>query len=111
VRDQARREVETIWHGVELYEPDWSYESRLLAWHMYEAPATKRGEQIYVIANAHWEAHHCALPGVRWGRWCRFLDTSLPSPNEIAEATGVFAEVSQDRYLVGPRSVVVLVAR
>jgi len=35
----------------------------------------------------------------------------VASPNEITEATGVFAEVSQDRYLVGPRSVVVLVAR
>ncbi len=111
VGDQARREVGTVWHGVELNEPDWSYESRLLGWHMYEAPATKRGEQIYVIANAHWEAHSCALPGVKWGQWRRFVDTSLAAPNEIAEATGVFAEIAQDRYFVGPRSVVVLVAR
>jgi glycogen operon protein len=111
VRDQARREVETVWHGVELNQPDWSYESHLLAWHMYEAPASKRGEQIYVIANAHWEAHSCALPPVIWGQWCKFVDTSLPSPGEIAEAVGVFPEIPQDRYVAGPRSVVVLVAR
>jgi glycogen operon protein len=111
VRDQTRREVNTVWHGVERNQPDWSYESRLLAWHMFEAPETRRGEQIYVIANAHWEPHSCALPPVVWGRWRRFVDTSAPSPNDIAEPTGVLAEIPQDRYVAGPRSVVVLVAR
>jgi glycogen operon protein len=111
VRDQARREVNTVWHGVELNQPDWSYESRLLAWHMYEAPVTSRGEQIYVIANAHWEEHNCAIPPVSWGQWRRLLDTSLASPNDIAEPNAVLAEIPQDRYLAGPRSVVVLVAR
>lgn len=111
VRDHTRREVETMWHGVELHKPDWSHESRLLAWHMYEAPETRPGEQIYVIANAHWEAHRCALPPVCWGRWRRFLDTSCAAPKDISEPDGALVDVRQDTYRVGPRSVVVLVAR
>ena len=111
VRDHTRREVETVWHGVELHKPDWSYESRLLAWHMFEAPETRPGEQIYVIANAHWDAHRCALPPLCWGKWRRFLNTSLGAPNDIADPEGPLAEIPQDICRVGPRSVVVLVAR
>ncbi len=111
VRDHTRREVETVWHGVELHKPDWSYESRLLAWHMFEAPETRPGEQIYVIANAHWEPHRCALPPVCWGRWHRFVDTSCAAPKDISEPEGALVDIRQDSYRVGPRSVVVLVAR
>jgi len=110
VRDQTRREVTTVWHGVELNKPDWSYESRLLAWHTFEAPMNRRGEHVYVVANAHWEAHSCVLPPVTWGRWRRFVDTSLRTPKDITDPTGAFPDVPRDRYLVGPRSVVVLVA-
>jgi isoamylase len=111
VRDHTRREVETVWHGVELHKPDWSYESRLLAWHMFEAPETRPGEQIYVIANAHWEAHRCELPPLSWGKWRRFVDTSCAPPKDIAEPEEALREVRQDSYRVGSRSVVVLVAR
>ena len=111
VRAETRREVETVWHGVDLHKPDWSYDSRLLAWHMFEAPETRAGEQIYVIANAHWEAHRCALPPLCWGKWRRFLDTSLSSPNDIEDPDGELAEIRQDICRVGPRSVIVLVAR
>ena len=109
IRDQTRRNVITEWHGVELNKPDWSYESRLLARHTYEDPANRKGEQVYFIANAHWEAHSCALPPIEWGRWRRFIDTSLASPEDIADPKGPFPEVAPDRYLVGPRSVVALV--
>jgi isoamylase len=111
VRANTRREVETVWHGVELHKPDWSYESRLLAWHMFEVPETRPGEQICAIANAHWEGHDCALPPLCWGTWRRFLDTSLPAPHDIGEPDGVLGDIHQDRYRVGPRSVVVLVAQ
>ncbi len=111
VRDQTRRDVETVWHGVELHKPDWNFESRLLAWHMFEAPETRPGEQIYVIANAHWEAHRCALPPVCWGTWRRFIDTSRPAPTDIADPEGALQKIRQESYLAGPRSVVVLVAR
>ena len=28
--------------GMDLHKPDWSFDSRLLAWHMFEAPETRR---------------------------------------------------------------------
>jgi glycogen operon protein len=111
VRDNTSREVTTVWHGVELHKPDWSWGSHLLAWHMFEAPETRPGEQIYVIANAHWEAHSCALPPVCWGKWRRLVDTSLGAPKDIAEPDAALPEIRSQRYRVAPRSVVVLVAR
>jgi isoamylase len=111
VRDDTRREARTVWHGVELHKPDWGDDSRLLAWHMFEEPETRPGEQIYVIANAHWESHRCALPPLCWGKWRRFVDTSLSPPHDIADPNGALADIRQDICRVGPRSVVVLVAR
>ena len=51
------------WHGVRLHEPDWSYESRSLAMHLYGRPEN-RPDHIYLIANAHWEPHEFELPVV-----------------------------------------------
>ena len=53
--DAERPTRHIAWHGVDIGKPDWSWESRSLAMHLYDRG---RGEEdIYFIANAHWEEH------------------------------------------------------
>ena len=104
------REIFLSWGGIRPELADWSSESRLLSLHIFEGPRDAPGEQIYIVANAHWEVAECELPPLTWGAWTRFADTSLPIPADIADP-GEEVEIGQDRYLVGPRSVVILTAR
>ena len=94
------------WHGVELEQPDRSESSRSLA-------VTIRGRSValHIVANAYWEALDFALPPADdGGTWQRVLDTSLPSPDDIAFGPDA-PTVETHAYRVGPRSVVVLAAR
>ena len=109
--DASGSRIGIEWHGVELHAPDWSPESHLLALHLFEPGITVSGDQIYLIANAHWESHDCAIPRLAGQRWHRFLDTTLDPPDDVAESDEAAVPLLQcNRYCVGPRSVVVLVA-
>jgi hypothetical protein len=59
--DEERHALHLAWHGVDIGKPDWSWESRALAMHLYDSSGGE-AEDIYVIANAHWEAHAVELP-------------------------------------------------
>jgi glycogen operon protein len=102
--DQAQLE----WHGVALSSPDWSDHSHSIAF----AASSLRGRfTIYAALNAYWEPLTFELPpngkGTN-GRWRRWIDTSLQSPEDIYtwEEAPV---VSQPKYVVAPRSLVLLV--
>jgi isoamylase len=98
------------WHGVRLHEPDWSYESRTLAMHLHGQP-NNRQDHIYMIANAHWEAHEFELPVTPGWEWTRSVDTSLHAPMDIADPGEPQTAIEPLRYRAGPRSVVVLLGR
>jgi glycogen operon protein len=83
------------WHGVEQNRPDWSWESRLVACHQFEAGGDA-AEHLYIIANAHWEALDCDLPIVSGG-WRRVADTSLAPPDDCADADDTDAPQIQNR--------------
>jgi glycogen operon protein len=68
-------------------------------------------EDIYFIANAHWEAYTFELPHLPGRRWCRFVDTMQTPPHDIAELGAEATLAEQRQYPVGARSVVVLVRR
>jgi glycogen operon protein len=110
VPDAGRREIAMYWGGRNPAEADWSHESRLLTLHLFEAPGQVAGENIYVIANAHWEAAECILPALPWGQWRRFADTALAAPDDICEP-GQEARIPQTSYRAGPRSVVILIGK
>jgi glycogen operon protein len=96
------------WHGVQLYQPDWSEQSHSLAFST-EVPREKLG--FFWILNAYWAPLHFALPPTRdkqATRWRRWIDTYLDSPNDIV-AWDEAPSISDAEYFVGPRSVVVLV--
>jgi isoamylase len=95
------------WHGVALHQPDWSHDSRSLAMHLHGCPDGAH-EHIYLISNAHWEAHEFELPVVPGWRWVRVVDTSLESPDDIAEPGQEPVILNSQSYAAGPRSTVVL---
>ncbi len=97
---------EITWHGVHLNEPDWRYESRSLAFELYNP---SQGEHLHVMLNAYWEPLHFAIPPhMASGVWCLGLDTFQPSPDDFPEPLRPLQD--QKRYMVQPRSAVILVA-
>ncbi len=95
------------WHGVRLGQPDWSHDSRSLA---FTVPSLKGRFLFHVMLNAYWEALEFELPPPAKGpdyRWRRLLDTFLDSPYDICAVEKAPA-VSTLTYLVQPRSVVLL---
>jgi glycogen operon protein len=93
------------WHGVKLFQPDWSEGS-----HSLVLGAELREERLsfHFIFNAYWEPLDFELPkldpGCSWRRW---IDTSLDSPEDIVPWESAPA-VSGNTYRAGDRSVVML---
>jgi glycogen operon protein len=98
-----------VWHGCQVGQPDWSWESRTLAMHLLGGQADV---DIYVAANAHWEPHVFLLPAPSAPkRWYRLVDTIQAPPADIYPVSEEPLLPSPYRYTVGPRSVVVLVGK
>src|SRR5215468_932059 len=98
------------WHGVKLGQPDWGEQSHSFA---LCTELLKEGLFVYLILNAYWEALDFELPPLPYPEsmaWRCWIDTSLPSPDDIVPWEGAPA-VTSARYRAGPRSVVVLVEK
>jgi glycogen operon protein len=97
--------AEKAWHGTKLGQPDWGQNS-----HSVSFSAKLKVEQLefHWILNAYWESQTFELPlGTAWRRW---LDTSLPSPQDIVEWQ--LASVHEGfSYKASSRSVVMLYRR
>jgi isoamylase len=106
--NQLLGEARLEWHGVELGRPDWSDGSHSIAFTV----SSLRGRfTLHAMLNAYWESLAFELPSIaeqgsrRWRRW---IDTFLLSPEDICD-WGDAPIVSQSRYLVEARSLVLLV--
>jgi glycogen operon protein len=104
--DQLLSRANRTWHGVKLGQPDWSAGSHSLA---FTAQVPNGGLFFHVILNAYWEPLEFELPppsedGETWRRW---IDTSLESPDDIAEWQSA-PVVTERTYRAEPRSVIVL---
>jgi glycogen operon protein len=77
----------------------------------YRAEEHELPENIYLIANAHWESHTFEIPALLDQNWFRFVDTTREAPQEIAELGKEERLPDEKHYLVGPRSVVVLIGK
>jgi len=96
------------WHGVELGRPDWSDQSHVLAFCL-----TSLGGRLllYGMLNAYWEPLRFQLPPAgpeTRGTWRRWIDTSLPSPQDIVNWDEA-PQIADASYLVPPRTVAFLV--
>ena len=82
-----------------------SWESRTLAYAL--RGASQQDDDVYVMINAYWEPLDFVVQEGHAGDWRRVVDTSLPSPDDIADH-GREPVPTTLTYRVGPRSVVVL---
>lgn len=102
------------WHGAKPGRPDWSWESRNLAVQISEKTSnTSSGmTDIYIAANAHWEALTMELPKLTGSiKRLRVVDTILESLEDIAEEDKEPCLDDQNVYEISPRSVVVLIGK
>lgn len=97
-----------IWHGIYHHRPDWSKQSRTIAFSLRHPSAE---EHLHVIFNSYWEALYFELPPIRLEEsWHRIIDTSLPAPEDIIDAQDAPIHKPM-KYLVEGRSAVVLMVR
>jgi len=99
------RETVYSWHGVRLGEPDWSDESRALA---FTVPLQGGRVRVHGMMNAYWEPLDFELPAPGPSPWKRWIDTSLPSPDDIADYADAPAPHG-GTYRVQARSIAFLV--
>jgi glycogen operon protein len=107
--NQRLRESNKAWHGVKLFQPDWSGWSHSLA---FSAEIEKENYLVHVILNAYWEPLEFELPPVSedgGGPWRRWVDTFLDTPDDIV-AWQAAPEFGARTYVAGPHSVAVLYA-
>jgi len=98
-------QAEINWHGVALDQPDWGDSSRALA---LTIRPLHGHSVLHAMFNAYWEPLTFALPPRNGAeRWRRWLDTALPSPDDIGPIT-LAPMVETPTYTVHARSVVVL---
>jgi glycogen operon protein len=93
------------WHGVGPL-PDLARESHSLA--LCLRGASQEDADLYVMISAYWEPLTFNIQEGAVGEWTRVIDTSLNSPGDLCEP-GSEVAVTSPTYVVGPRSVVVLV--
>ncbi len=103
------------WHGVEAWNADWSYHSRTLAFMLcgeHAQGGLAQDDYIYVAMNMHWENHHFELPKLPPKRhWHVFVNTSMPEAEEFYPVGEEPRLTDQRHFLVGARSVIILVGK
>ncbi len=103
------------WHGAEAWHPDWSEESRVLAFMLdgkHARGGTVQDNSVYVAMNARWEPQTFELPALKDGlQWHVFANTGAASPDDIWDL-GQEPVLADQRYLfMCDRSVAILVAK
>ena len=102
--------ADITWHGTQAWNADWSYGSRILAFML--CGKHLQDDYIYVAMNMHWEAHMFELPRLPQGmQWHAFANTGALSPEDIWEPGNEPVLSDQCQFVIGARSVVILVGR
>src|SRR5688572_18846094 len=107
--------ADITWHGVKAWNADWSGTSRTLA-SMLCGRHAKEGlavdDYIYVALNMYWEPLSFELPALPSGlNWRLFANTGALSPGDSWEPGTEPVLENQHNFLVGDRSVLILVGK
>ncbi len=99
-------EAHIEWHNNSLDRPDWGSESHSFAVAIHNHALNNLR---YIAINSYWNTLEFKLPPLSdpSSRWIRMIDTSLPSPDDIA-AVQRGSKVTGSTYIVNPHSVVML---
>jgi isoamylase len=99
---------EVDWHGCKLFSPGWfDPDSRVLAFTLW---GNGEDNDIHVILNMDMQDLDFEIPRLQGKRWYQVINTSLPSPQDIAEADQEVA-YDADSYRVAKHSVVALISK
>ena len=101
--------LDIAWHGCKLNSPGWSDpSSSVLAFTMggFDDDA-----DLHVMLNMSGQDLDFEVPPVSGRTWWRAVDTSLPSPQDIAQPGDEIEIKPDDSYRVNARSVVVLISQ
>jgi isoamylase len=103
------------WHGRAAWQPDWSPESRTLAFMLcgrHGRGGQAPDDYVYVAMNTHWEAHGFELPRLPDGHlWHVFANTGVPAPHDVHEVGAEPVLDDPTHILLASRSVAILVGR
>lgn len=103
------------WHGRAAWQPDWSDESRTLAFMLcgkHARGGQAQDDYLYVAFNSHWSTFGFELPQLPdERRWHVFANTNAASPDDICEPGCETLLGEQSYFLMGPRSVAILLGR
>lgn len=95
------------WHGVQLGQPDWGYDSHSLAFTLHHPES---GEHLHIMLNAYWESLTFELPPLSSRKgWHRIVDTALSSPADFCDLPEA-PLIKEYNYQVTARSSVILMA-
>ena len=101
------------WHGTQAWQPDWS--GNVLAFLLcgqHARAGTAKDDFVYVAMNMHWEALPFELPRLPKGmQWHVFVNTSVQPPEDVYDPGQEPCLADHESFLVGARSVVILVGR
>jgi glycogen operon protein len=115
VSNGAADGIKLSWHGTRAWNADWSGAARTLAFMLHghpTPPGVKGLDYIYVAMNMHWEANWFELPGLPPGMsWRVSTNTGVSPPGDTWRVGAEPRLPEQAGFLVGERSVVVLVGR
>lgn len=107
--------ADVTWHGTQVDRPNWSESSREIAFMLCGRHANgglTEDDYIYVAINMYWEGLVFELPPLPHDlSWHVFANTGMPHPHEVYEPGAEPRLEDQSRFLMGPRSVAVLVGR
>jgi glycogen operon protein len=94
------------WHGTRLNSPGWDdSQSRALG---FTLAGFGSDPDLHVMMNMYWDPLDMDVPTIHDRQWMRAVDTSLPSPYDVADPGREVGFVGGS-YRVNPRSIVVLV--
>lgn len=105
--------ADITWHGTQAWNADWN--GSVLAFMLcgqHAKGGTVKDNYIYVAMNMHWDALPFEIPGLRDGmKWYLSTNTGVSSPNDIHEPGRELLLDDQRTFLVGGRSVIILVGK
>ncbi|GAB4029224.1 glycogen debranching protein GlgX [Spirosoma gilvum] len=102
-------------HGTHAWSADHSASSRAFAF-MLDGSHAKQGivkdDMVYVAMNMYWKGLHFELPQLpSEKKWYLFVNTDMPAPGDIYENGKEDLLGNQSSFLVGGRSVVILIGK
>lgn len=107
--------ADITWHGTQAWNADWSGTNRSVAFMLcgkHAKGGTVVDNYVYVAMNMYWDTLPFTLPGLPDElKWHVFVNTGAPSPQDSWQPGSEPLLDDQSRFVVGGRSVVILVGK